>query len=143
MEATNLLFGITISEKLSKNNHAIWKAQVLTTVQGARLMGHLTGVTKAPEEHIVSKSGNEEVKASNPEYESWYAIDQQVLGFLLSSLSREALLPVAGKQRWRRHGLRSSRCLLLRLVRLALTTAQKGSQSITEYVGRMRALGDR
>jgi hypothetical protein len=31
------------------------------------------------------------MKIPNPAYEAWYAIDQQVLGFLLTSLSKEML----------------------------------------------------
>jgi hypothetical protein len=45
---TTLLLSGTISEKLNKTNHAIWKAQILVVLRGARLEGHLTGVTKAP-----------------------------------------------------------------------------------------------
>jgi xanthosine utilization system XapX-like protein len=52
LAALNPLVGIVITEKLSKNNHAIWKAQVLAAVWGARLMGHLTGATVAPPTEI-------------------------------------------------------------------------------------------
>jgi hypothetical protein len=44
------LVGVTVTEKLGKTNHTIWKAQILAVVRGARLVGHLTGATPAPAE---------------------------------------------------------------------------------------------
>jgi hypothetical protein len=79
---TNLLLGHAISEKLSKNNYLLWKAQVLPVVRGARLEGYLTGASKAPTEFINDK----EDKTANPAHEVWVALDQQVLGFILSSV---------------------------------------------------------
>ena len=46
--AINPLVGQAVSEKLNKNNHALWKMQVLAIVRGARLEGFLTGATKTP-----------------------------------------------------------------------------------------------
>lgn len=43
----NPLVDIAITEKLSKANHAMWKAHVLAAVRGSRLEGHLTGATPA------------------------------------------------------------------------------------------------
>jgi hypothetical protein len=41
----NPLMGITITEKLGKANHAMWKAQILAAVRGSRLVDHLTGAS--------------------------------------------------------------------------------------------------
>jgi hypothetical protein len=75
---TNPLLTHVISEKLSKNNHMLWKAQALPIVRGAQLEGFLTCVAKAPEEYIVTKESDKEVKTSNPAHEAWVALDQQV-----------------------------------------------------------------
>ena len=142
--STNPLVGVVISDKISKTNHTTWKAQVLATVRGARLMGHLTSVSKAPEEEITVKTEGKETKTSNPAYEEWYATDQQVLGFLLSSLSREALVPVAAKetvaQVWAELESMFSSQTRARVVntRVALATTQKGNMSMTEYVSKMQ-----
>lgn len=90
--SSNSLFAHAISEKLSKGNHALCKAQVQAAVRGARLQGHLTGASKAPDAHIKDKEGN---KVSNLAFEEWDAVDQPILGFLLSSLSREILTQVS------------------------------------------------
>jgi hypothetical protein len=63
----------------------------LAVLHGARLEGHLTGVTKAPPQKIQEK----EAMISNPEYEEWYAINQHVLAYLLLSLSKEIMGQVA------------------------------------------------
>jgi hypothetical protein len=66
-----------VSEKLSKNNHALWKAQVCAAVRGARLQGFLTGENKAPVAEIVTIGvDGKEVKKSNPTLEEWEATNQ-------------------------------------------------------------------
>jgi hypothetical protein len=40
---------------------------------------------------IITKEGDKDVKNANLAYEAWVALDQQVLGFLLSSVMREVL----------------------------------------------------
>ncbi|WVZ77133.1 hypothetical protein U9M48_025033 [Paspalum notatum var. saurae] len=145
----NTLYANAITEKLSKNNHSTWKAQVLAALHGTRLVGHVTGKSPAPAAEIDIKIDDDKTaKVPNPAYEEWYASDQQVLGFLLASLSKEVLPPVAAKETaletWnvietmyssqtRAHAVNT---------RLALATTQKGNMTVAEYVGKMRALGD-
>jgi hypothetical protein len=56
-------------------------------VRSAWLEGFLTSLSKASEELNVTTSGDKEEKSANLAHETWIALDQQVLGFLLSSLS--------------------------------------------------------
>jgi hypothetical protein len=87
-----------VSEKLTKLNHPTWRAQVLAAIRGAHLEGFLTGKTGAPATEIVSKDNDgKTIKTPNPVHESWLAQDQQVLSFLLSSLSKEILSSAASK----------------------------------------------
>jgi radical SAM superfamily enzyme with C-terminal helix-hairpin-helix motif len=143
------LVGVTVTEKLDKTNHAIWKAQILAVVRGARLIGHLTDATPAPAEETISKdSADKEIVISNPAYEEWYAKDQQALSFVLRSLGREVLSQVATHDTtaklWSVIEAMYASQNRARAVntRLALATANKGSQSIAEYVGKMRTLRD-
>jgi hypothetical protein len=82
------LYSNAVTEKLACGNHVTWKVQVLAVFHGAQLIGHVTGTIKAPPQEIQDK---DEAKTPNPAFEKWYASDQQVLGFLLSSLSKEVL----------------------------------------------------
>jgi hypothetical protein len=63
-------------------------------VRGAQLEDFLIGASKAPKEFIVTKSGEKEEKTANLAHEVWIALDQQVLGFLLSSLTQKVLQQV-------------------------------------------------
>jgi hypothetical protein len=83
----------------------------------------------------------------NPEYDNWVAKDQQVLNYLLSSISREILVSrvhhvhgggseghpghVHVTVPWPRHQHW-----------MALATAQKGASTIAEYFSRMKGLAD-
>jgi hypothetical protein len=96
----NPWLGVVVSEKLSRINHATWKAQVLAAVRGARLEGHLTGYTPAPAVEIDNKDGDvKDIKIANPLYEEWFATDQQILNFILGSLTWEILSQVAAKEK--------------------------------------------
>jgi hypothetical protein len=138
-----------VSEKLTKLNHPTWRAHVLAAIQGARLEGFLTVKTEAPAAEIVSKDNDgKTIKTPNPAHESWLAQDQQVLSFLLSSLSKEILSSAASKSTaalaWKEiEGMFSSQTRA-RVVNtsMALANTKKGNTSTAEYFIKMRALGD-
>lgn len=94
----NPLFGLSVSEKLSKNNFALWEAQVLAALRGARLEGFITGSKVEPSKEIDGKVDGKEAKVSNPAYEEWVATDQQILSFLLTSVSRDVFSQVTRKK---------------------------------------------
>ena len=75
-----------MTEKLGKNNYLLWKVQVLPAVRGAQMFGYLDGTNVAPAKEIDAKDGDKVVKVQNPAYVQWVASDQQVLGYLMSSL---------------------------------------------------------
>jgi hypothetical protein len=93
--STNFFSSIDVSEKLGKVNHALWKAEVHLAIRGARLQGHITGDTKAPEEKLVTTVEGKEQKRPNLAFEEWEGKDQQVLRFLLSSLTKEVKIQVS------------------------------------------------
>jgi hypothetical protein len=93
---SNPLLGVQVTEKLTRQNHAMWSAQVLATLRGARLERYVNGKAVAPAAEVEEKKADgKTIMASNPAYEEWFAADQQVLGFLLSSLSKDILAQVA------------------------------------------------
>ena len=145
---SNLFQGHPVSEKLGKTNHALWKAQVTAGVRGARLYGHLTGVTPKPDEEITVTEGGKEVKTPNSAYADWEAQDQQVLGYLLSSVTRDVLVQVAtyetAAEVWgiiEQMYTSDSRARSIN-TRIALATTKRGNMTITEYFTKMKTLKD-
>jgi hypothetical protein len=88
--ATPSILAVLISEKLTKSNYPLWSVQVLTAICAALLEGLLTDIEKSPEEFIsVTNEDKTIVKQPNPAYPAWVERDQAVIGYLLSSLTRE------------------------------------------------------
>jgi hypothetical protein len=137
-----------IPEKLSKNNHAIWRAQVLATLRGARLEDFITGRKKAPAAEIEVKEGDTQVTIANPEYEDWWAADQQVLSFILASVSKDILICVTAAKSaadaWKTSEGQLASQTRARVVNtsMALATTHKGNLSVAEYLVKMQGLGN-
>jgi hypothetical protein len=88
--------GPKVTEKLTRDNYVLWKAQVLPPIRGARLIGFLDGSAKQPEETMeVVQTDKTKIVVDNPEYATWLAHDQIVLAFLYNSISKEILGQVA------------------------------------------------
>lgn len=88
-------FAFSITEKLARNNHGLWMLQVMPAIRGARLEGYLDGSTPAPPKEVDAKEGDKIVKIANPEYATWVAHDQQLLSYLLSTMTRDVMAQVA------------------------------------------------
>jgi hypothetical protein len=77
-------------------------------------------------------------KLLNPEYDQWYVMDQQVLGFLIASLSKEILPQVTTKttttDAWKEVQSMFSSQTRARSVNtcLQLMTTQKGRMAVAE-----------
>jgi hypothetical protein len=84
-----------VSEKLTKANYPLWSAQVLPAIRAAQLKDLLLGVEKAPDKEITIKVDGKTEQQRNPADTAWLAQDQAVLGYILSTLTRETLLHVS------------------------------------------------
>jgi hypothetical protein len=77
-----------VLEKLTRNNHTLWRAQVLTVLRDTQLVEFLDGTNKAPVEKIqlLKKSDKEDEveEVSNPAFELLKAQEQHVLSYLLT-----------------------------------------------------------
>jgi hypothetical protein len=147
---TNPFFGFQVTEKLSKDNHASWRAQVLATIRGAGYEGHLNGKTKAPDAEIVEKK-TDDTNVTNPNsaFQVWYSRDQQILWLILASAGKEVQPQIisaeTAEQAWstmKKMFSAQTRAKTMN-VRLALTTTKKGNMSITDYVVKMKGLADK
>ena len=139
--ATSTTFGHPISEKLTRDNYVVWKAQVLPAVRGARLTGYLDGTTPEPSKTIkVQKADkSEEEEQDNPAHAAWIAQDQQLLSYLLSTLSREILIQAADEETtydlWKKlSGMYSSQSKARVIqIRAQLSREKKGELTVAAY----------
>ena len=144
--------GHTITEKLTRDNFLVWKVQVLPHVRAAAMMGYLDGSIKEPAAVIVTEketNGKKEiVETPNAEHAIWVTQDQQVLTFLLASLSREVLMQVSNHTTaagvWQalvESFSAQSRARQIQL-RSAIGNARKGDLSASAYFTKMKGLAD-
>jgi glutathionylspermidine synthase len=141
-----------VGEKLSRGNHVLWKAQVLTVLRGVQLAGFLDGTNNTTAEKIVIKSQKESNEDSqevpNPAFALWKAQEQQVLSYLLTSVSRDVLIQIvalpSATEVWKHiqtSFVSQSRARVIN-TRMALVTTQKGSSTVAEYISKMKTLAD-
>lgn len=144
----SMLIGQPVAEKLTKTNHKMWKAQVRVVMRGARLIGHLTSEAKQPVAEITITDGDKEKKELNLAFEEWEARDQQVLSYLLSSLSKDILSQASSAstaaEAWAViEEIFASRSRARAVyMRIALSNTKKGSSPVAEYFTKMISLGD-
>jgi hypothetical protein len=90
------ILSVSVSEKLTKMNYPLWRAQVLPAIRATQLEDLLTGDDVAPAKTItVTNTDKSTTSTKNPAYASWVARDQAVLRYLLSSLTHEMLMQVS------------------------------------------------
>jgi hypothetical protein len=84
--------GAPPAQQLTRSNFLLWKALVLPAFRGANVMSHLDGSDRAPAKTVeVEDSEKNKTQVPNPAYIDWMARDQQVLRFLLNTLSPDVL----------------------------------------------------
>lgn len=118
-------------------------------IRGARLQGYLTGACKMPAAEVIQKgTDGKDEKVPNPALEDWEAVDQQVLSYLLSSVSKDVLTQVAtsttAAEAWKTiEDMFASQTRARSVnIRIALATTKKENSSVAEYFAKMKSLGD-
>jgi hypothetical protein len=88
---------LPVSDKLTHGNFPLWHAQVISSIRGAEVFEFLNPKAKPPNKYLPKKNPDDvsEEAVLNKEYTAWVAKDQQVLSYLLVSLSREILQQVS------------------------------------------------
>jgi hypothetical protein len=93
-----------VTIRLTKSNFLLWRAQLLSFLCNAKLLGYLDDSLSPPAQQIASTSDNSITMVSNSDYDRWFDQDQQVLSGLLSSMSEEVLRDVisasTSKEAW-------------------------------------------
>jgi hypothetical protein len=80
---TASLIGYPVTEKLTRNNHALWKVQVLSALRGAQVARLIDPATPLPDKTVPQEVDKKIVQVPSPEYAIWVVKNQQVLNFLL------------------------------------------------------------
>jgi hypothetical protein len=141
--------GGKVSEKLTRENFLLWKAQLMPAIQGANLVPILDGMSRAPPTtvELIYKDGKKTV-ASNLESKRWMAQDQQLLSYILNSLTSDILAQVAmltsSAPVWEVLETMHSTQFRARItnLRMQLVTCKKGSMTATTYFSNTKKLGD-
>jgi hypothetical protein len=84
-------FAIPVTEKLSKTNYLLWRAQVMPAIKAAHLEDLLLSIEKMSTKTTTTKDGESVVEKNNPEYLNSVTRDQALLGYLFSSLTCDVL----------------------------------------------------
>jgi hypothetical protein len=133
------------SEKLTRMNFPVWKVLVLSALKGAQLSELLEDTAAPVETHIAD---DKKTKTPNPEFAVYVAKQQQVLNFLLTSLSKYMLEYVGAyttpQEVWGNIVSMASSQSQERVIntQMALSTSRKGNQMVAQYVSKMKALAD-
>ena len=144
--ATLFLRSLPISEKLTHGNYPLWRAQVISSIREADLYDFLSPMVEPPPKYLMKEGEDKEAPILNKEYGAWVAKHQQVLSYLLSSLSREILQQVsttktAGVALTAIQGIFASQfCSCLISTRMALATVSKRTSTISEYFTKIKSL---
>ncbi|XP_071685509.1 uncharacterized protein [Lolium perenne] len=134
------------TEKLTQENYLFWMAQVLPALRGAMVMDLLDGSDACPPRTLEVEAENTTRMVPNPDYATWISRDQQVLSWLVKSLSRDVLTHVYTLEHsaevWAAvEDLCSSHSKSrVSMIRGALATTKKNDLSATKYISKMRGL---
>lgn len=138
---------IPVTEKLTRDNFRLWRAQVLPAIRSAQLESYIDGTEKAPPKTIPAEKDSTQTMV-NPEYVTWTVRDQHVLTYLVNSLSREVLAGVASHttaaSMWAaisKSYASQSRSRILHLWN-QLAATRKDDKSVVVYYSTLRGFAD-
>jgi hypothetical protein len=141
------LLGAPPAQLLTRDNFIPWNALMLPALRGARVLDLVEGKEVVPEKTIeVEDKEGKKFKAENPDYAAWFTWDQQVLCFLLNSVSPEILAHVTGldtaAEVWAslKELVSSKSRSRIQSLRGALQNTKKGTLSAEKYVAKKKAI---
>ncbi|XP_044384548.1 uncharacterized protein [Triticum aestivum] len=121
----------------------------MPALRGAQVTGLLDGSDAAPPKTVeIAQADKTTATGPNPLYGPWLAKDQQVLSYLLNSLSQEILAQVIGKENtfdlWTALTTLFASQSQSRItnLRIAIANTKKGNMSSNTFMAKMKSLGD-
>jgi hypothetical protein len=141
--------GPPVSEKLARDNFLLWRAQFMPVLRGAQLMRYLDEKIEIPPEKITILGDDKKAATvPNPEYLVWVAQDQQVVAYLLNSLTKGTLGHVAtvetSTEAWKAlsESFAAQSKAKVANLRYALRNTKKGSMTMSQYFSKMKKFAD-
>uniref|UniRef100_A0A2N9H7L1 Integrase catalytic domain-containing protein n=1 Tax=Fagus sylvatica TaxID=28930 RepID=A0A2N9H7L1_FAGSY len=135
-----------MSTKLDSCNYIIWKLQISAVLDAYSMIEHLDGSTPQPRQFLNTETGMQTV---NPAFLIWKKRDKALLTLLYSTLSSPVLAMVVGlstsQEVWNKLEERftcTARANVLNL-KLELQSIKKGSDSVSTYLQRIKAVRDK
>lgn len=140
--------GPVVSEKLTRDNFVLWRAQILPGIRAAQLMGYLDGTTPMPSPSLEVDKDGKKTFVPNPELSYWLIKDQQLLSYLINSLTKDVLAQVAtlptAAEVWKALNnmfFAQSRARATNL-RMQLCTTKKGNSTMAAFFTKMKGIRD-
>ncbi|KAK1620332.1 hypothetical protein QYE76_025849 [Lolium multiflorum] len=141
------------TDKLTRQNHPMWRAQVLPAIRGAQLLGLLDGSDAAPPEMMTVEATAQDADKSaksvpNPAYATWLARDQMVLSYLLGSISPGVMPHImrlehaAGVWKVLETMFASQSQSKITNLRIAMATTRRLNDSVDVYLLKMQTIAD-
>ncbi|KAK1686549.1 hypothetical protein QYE76_047397 [Lolium multiflorum] len=141
------------TDKLTRQNHPMWRAQVLPAIRGAQLIGLLDGSDAAPPETMTVEATAQDADKSaksvpNPAYATWLARDQMVLSYLLGSISPGVMPHImrlehaAGVWKALETMFASHSQSKITNLRIAMATTRRLHDSVDVYLLKMQTIAD-
>ena len=91
----SLVFNTPI--KLTNNNYLLWRSQVIARINANELEDLINSTKNPPSRMIVNVDNDQTViTVVNPQFQIWRKVDQQLMSWLLSTLSEEVLSDIVG-----------------------------------------------
>ncbi|KAF1859044.1 hypothetical protein Lal_00000868 [Lupinus albus] len=113
---------------------------------GARLDGYMLGKKECPEEFIIAADST---RKSNPDFEDWQAYDQQILGWLMNSMTADIATQLlhceTSKQLWDEAQSLAGAHTRSRVTYLKseFHSTRKGGLKMEDYLSKMKNLADK
>ncbi|CAL9218887.1 unnamed protein product [Arabidopsis halleri] len=95
-DSSALCFSHCVTLKLSSSNYLLWKIQFETWLNNQRLLGFVTGANPCPNATRPVMNGDLMTETPNPAFTTWVQNEQKIIGWLLGSISEDALRFVYG-----------------------------------------------
>ncbi|KAK1620371.1 hypothetical protein QYE76_025888 [Lolium multiflorum] len=141
------------TDKLTHQNHPMWRAQVLPAIRGAQLLGLLDGSDAAPPEMMTVEATAQDADKSaksvpNPAYATWLARDQMVLSYLLGSISPGVMPHImrlehaAGVWKVLETMFASQSQSKITNLRIAMATTRRLNDSVDVYLLKIQTIAD-